>query len=58
MFQNLVKREVEEELGPWEGTELQNGLADKRIAVGVKASLKNYEGNTNAHDYAGSFFKF
>ena len=41
MFQNLVKREVEEELGPWEGTELQNGLADKRIAVGVKASLKN-----------------
>ena len=49
---------MKEELGPGEGTELQNGLADKRIAVGVKASLKNYEGNTNAHDYTGSFFKF
>lgn len=58
IFHNLVKGEVEKETGSWDGTESQNLLADRKIAAGVRSSLKNYESNSNAYDFDGSYFKF
>ena len=58
MFKNLVKDEVEKASGPWEGNESQNYLADRKIAAGVKSTLKNYEKKADAEDYDGSYFTF
>ena len=58
MFKNLVKDEVEKASGPWEGNESQNYLADRKIAAGVKSTLKNYEKKTDVQDYDGGYFTF
>ena len=55
-FSNLVKEEVETELGVWSGLEEQNRLADFKIASSIKTAFKNYERNKKS--YEKSFFKF
>jgi hypothetical protein len=42
-FINLVKEEVENELGTWIGSEEQNRLADFKISSSFKTAFKNYE---------------
>ena len=55
-FANIVKDEVEEELGPWTGSKEQNALADYKIASSIKTSFKSYEKNRKS--FEESFFKF
>ena len=56
MFHELVKQEVVDKMGNWEGSVSQNGLADKKIAAAVRASFKNYESAKETYDE--SFFQF
>ena len=54
LFQN-VKKEVEDETGPWEGSRKQNRLADVKIATRVYNSFKSY---SRGMQYYGEFFTF
>ena len=56
IFFDLVKNEVEEELGGWSGSLEQNELADRRISDSVRKSLKNYENNRKHYEH--SVFEF
>ena len=55
-FTNLVKEEVETEMGVWTGSEEQNRSADLKIAISIKTAFKNYE--KNKQSYEKCFFKF
>ena len=54
LFQN-VKKEVEAETGPWEGSRRQNRLADVKIATRIYNSFKSY---SRGMQYFGEFFTF
>ena len=56
MFTELVKKEVEEELGDWSGSKEQNDLADNKISMNIKSSFRVYEKTKASHEK--SFFKF
>lgn len=56
MFRDLVKHEVEAELGDWSGSKQQNQMADLKIAKNVKSSFCEYE--KNRHSYDDNYFKF
>ena len=56
MFTSIIKQEVEVELGEWIGSCEQNKSADLKIAVAVRASLKNYE--KSKESYEESYFTF
>ena len=56
MFQELIRREVEDETGSWSGSIDQNQLADMKIASSVRNSLKAYE--KNRKNFEESYFKF
>ena len=55
-FINLVKEEVENELGTWIGSDEQNRLADFKISTSFKTAFKNYERTKKT--YEKSYFKF
>ena len=56
IFRDLVKIEVEAELGDWSGSKEQNQMADLKIAKNVKSSFCEYEKNRNSYDE--NYFKF
>ena len=56
IFFAFVKKEVEDEQGPWVGSVLNNRLADMKVSGIVKASFKHYEKNRKKSD--PQYFKF
>ena len=50
-----VREEMEIDIGKWTGSQVQNRIADDRVAARIKQSFKTYEGGRK---YQGSFFKF
>lgn len=56
LFENFVKVEVEQEVGPWTGSKKQNKSADMKIAVIVKSSFRSYEKTRKS--YEKGYFKF
>ena len=50
-----VREEIEIDIGTWTGSQVQNRIADDRVAARIKQSFKTYEGGRK---YQGSFFKF
>ena len=56
MFTEVVKKEVEEELGDWSGSKDQNDLADNKISMNVKSSFRVYEKIRAKHEKC--YFKF
>ena len=52
----LAKKEFEEKQ-MWQGTASDNKVLDKRVALMIKQSMKNYEKNKNVQ-FEDSFFKF
>ena len=56
LFLDEVKADVEKKLGVWSGTKKENCLADLKVAVLVKNSLKSYE--KTKKDFEESFFNF
>ena len=56
LFKEVVKFEVEEALGPWTGSAIQNRSADLKISTGIKSSFKSYE--KNKQSFEESYFKF
>ena len=56
IFVNVVKKEVEEQLGPWKGSPAENKLADMRISGHIKTSFRIYE--KSKKDPNVSVFKF
>ena len=56
LFRAFVRLEVEQEMGQWTGSGLQNKAADMKIAVIVKNSFRSYEKNKKS--YENRYFKF
>ena len=52
----LARKEFEKK-GVWNGTASDHKAVDKRIAMMIKQSMKNYEKNRNVQ-FEDSFFKF
>ena len=57
IFQEVIKSEVEEELGAWQGNGNQNVLADVKIAKAIRSAFYNYEKSVDVN-IDESFFKF
>ena len=53
-FEHILK-DVEKETGPWSGSNIQNYLADVKIANSIYSSFKTYEGGMRRE---GTFFIF
>lgn len=56
MFRDIVKVQVEAELGDWLGSKEQNHLADITIVKNVKSAFNEYEKNKKS--YEKSYFVF
>ena len=56
VFIEIVKNEVVQILGDWQGRHDQNKLADQKVAYYVKNSFKVYE--KNLKKFEKSYFKF
>ena len=56
MFTDLVKKEVEKEVGEWRGSKQENNLADFKIVMNVKSSFRTYEKTKQSFEKV--FFKF
>ena len=56
LFKTFVRLEVEQEMGQWSGSGLQNKAADMKIAVIVKSTFRSYE--KTRKPYENSYFKF
>ena len=56
MFAEVVKKDVEDELGVWSGSKEQNDLADSKISMNVKSSFRVYEKSRAKHEKC--YFKF
>ena len=55
VFQN-IKKVVENDTGLWSGSQLQNRLADYKVASAIYSSFKTYE--TKGLQRRGTFFNF
>ena len=56
MFTDLVKKEVEKEVGEWRVSKQENNLADFKIVMNVKSSFRTYE--KTKQSFEKIFFKF
>ena len=56
IFVNVVKKEVEEQMGPWKGSPAENKLADMSISGHIKTAFRIYEKSKKCPNVA--VFKF
>ena len=56
VFAEIIKFEVEEEMGPWTGSADQNRVADQKIAGCIKSAFKSYE--KTRKPFQESYFEF
>lgn len=56
VFKEFIRKEVEKELGVWNGSREQNKLGDWKTALCIKSSFKVYEKSKDK--YQKSYFKF
>ena len=52
IFVNVVKKEVEDQMGPWEGNSAENKLADQKISSHIKTSFRIFEKSKKYPDIA------